>query len=68
MNPIARLLSSPEGEAAVRLLVPVAEGLADYIAGRREDPPELVDVPATLKSELAYERARFRANYGDSGG
>jgi hypothetical protein len=59
-SPLVRLLASPEGEAAARVLVPLLGDLADYIAGRRDEPPALPEVPA-LKSELALERARFRA-------
>lgn len=62
-SPLVRLLATPEGEAAARLLTPVLEDLGDYIAGRRDDPPDLPEVPH-LRSELALERARFRAGQG----
>lgn len=63
MSAVTRLLGTPEGAAAVKLLEPVVETLADYIAGRRDEPPELPQVP-NLQSELALERARFRAAQG----
>lgn len=66
MSLVTSLLGTPEGTAAVKLLAPVIEGLADYIAGRRSEPPELPQVP-NLQSELALERARFRAAHGGSG-
>lgn len=63
MTPVERLLGSPEGAAAVKLLSTLAEGVADYIAGRRDEPPaELAHLPSVLQSELALERARFRAS------
>lgn len=63
MSEVTRLLASPEGLAAVKLLAPLAGDIADYIAGRRDEPPALPDVPR-LQSELALERARFRATHG----
>lgn len=68
MSLLTGLLATPEGAAALKVLAPLASSLADYIAGRRDEPPELADVPATLKSELALERARYRANHGGSDG
>lgn len=67
MSDVTRVLGTPEGLAATKVLVGVIEGVADYIAGRRDEPPELPEVPS-LRSELALERARFRARPGGSGG
>lgn len=67
MSAVTRLLGSPEGMAAVKLLAPLAEELAEYIAGRRDEPPELPEIPH-LKSEIALERARLRAHHGGDGG
>lgn len=63
MSSVTRLLGTPEGVAAAKLLEPLLEKVGDYIAGRRDEPPEIPQVP-NLRSELALERARFRAAQG----
>lgn len=62
MSDVTRLLGVPEGVAAVKLLKPLIEELADYIAGRRDEPPAaLAQVPSVDAADLALERARHRA-------
>lgn len=62
MSAVTRLLGTPEGAAALRLLAPLGEELADYIAGRRDEPPAaLAQVPSIDAADLALERARIRA-------
>lgn len=57
------LLGSLEGLAAFRLLLPLIRALALYIAGRDRFPQALEAVPE-LKSDVALERARYRAATG----
>lgn len=53
------LLTSLEGLAAFRILLPFIRAVALDIAGRGECPPVL-DVLPDLKSDVALERRRYR--------
>jgi hypothetical protein len=53
------LLTSIEGVAAFRLLLPVVRDLALYIAGHGGPPPILKSLP-NVRSEVALERRRYR--------
>jgi hypothetical protein len=57
------LVSSLEGLAAFRLLLPLLRALALHIAGRGKFPEDLATIP-DLKSDVALERARYRALRG----
>jgi len=62
MSAITRLLATPEGMEALKLLVPAGEKLADYLAGRRDDTDDLLaQVPSVDAADLALARARVRA-------
>lgn len=62
MSPVPKLLATPEGAEALKLLAPLAEDVADYLAGRRDDAPAaLAQVPSIDAADLALARARVRA-------
>lgn len=56
---------SAAGAAATALLVPVAEAVKDWLLGKSDvEPPVLELLPETLQSEAALTRLRLRNELG----